>query len=389
MNFKNQLFFTIIFTCLFVKVYSQQKTKFSSEEDKNLNIELNGQIKSIKIENITNGDSQSYVYYFNKIGLPTKISKIGLGVYVMNRKLRNEEVIFEFTNGKLISKLNKMTTGLDGDVYKYDKNWNRVLEKNYVNNILVKEISQKFNDENKIIEKTEYLYGGFNSYDEKSESGKDSYLLEKEEYKYDKNNNITIKSKKNFRQDFSEDSIYKYDSSNNLIEEGQCFKSKGKSDCNYKPLFGYEYNKKKQLIKEFQLAKFSPHNTVQYYKYDKSGNKIESLGKYIYPDNKTEIGYQFKYEYNEYGNKVKDTEVIGKYRMLNFDKYNIEITKYDKHQNVILEEFITEENKPVKVIVKTYKYDENKNWTGRITQEGKSYDELKTIEVAKRKIEYY
>lgn len=382
----------IIFFVLYsINLFSQEKTIFEFEKDKKLNIELNKKVKSINIQNdnLKNDYSEIYKYEFNQNGVSLKIISFGLGIDVRKRELRDEEFHYEFQNGKLISKLNKTTDGLDGEIFEYDSNWNVILEKHYTFNTLVKEISRKYDSNNSLISKTEYLFGGYSNYDEKTEEGKNDYLYDKEEYKYDEKNNLVLKTTTNYRNNFIEDRIYKYDTSNNLIEEGQCFKSKGKSDCIYKPLFGFEYDENNQLIKEFQLAQFSPHNTDQHYKYDDNGNIIESLGYYIYPNNRKEIGYQFKYEYNESGNKTIDIEVIGKYRSLNFEKYKSEITEYDKFQNIILEKYLTESGTPIKIIVKKYEYDKNGNWTKRTTEEGKNFDDLKPIEISNRKIEYY
>src|SRR5690606_32860348 len=134
---------------------------------------------------------------------------------------------YEFKNGKLISKLNKMANGKDGEIFEYDSNWNLILEKHYMFNTLVKEISRKYDSKNRIISKTEYLFGGYSNYDEKTEEGKNEYLYDKEEYKYDENNNLILKTTTNYRKNFIEDRIYKFDISNNLIEEGQCFKANG------------------------------------------------------------------------------------------------------------------------------------------------------------------
>lgn len=391
MILKNRALLIICFVLYSTNLFSQEKTIFEFEKDKKLNIELNKKVKSVNIqnENLKNDYSEIYIYEFNEDGVPLKIISFGLGIDVRKKELRDEEVHYEFQNGKLISKLNKATDGLDGDIFEYDNNWNLILEKNYMFNTLVKEISREYDSNNRIISKTEFLYGGFSDYNEETQEGKNSYLYDKVEYKYDKNNNLISKTTTNYRKNIIEERVYKFDTSNNLIEEGECFKSNGKADCIYKPLFGFQYDEKNRLTKKFQLAKFSPHNTDTYYKFDENGNEIESIGYYIYPNKEPVIGYQFKYEYNEFGNKIKDTEVIGKYRSLNFEKYKTEITEYDNFQNVTSEKFLTESETPIKIIEKKYEYDDYGNWTKRITEEGRNYDDLKPIEISTRNIEYY
>ena len=215
------------------------------------------------------------------------------------------------------------------------------------------------------------------------------FLYKKEKYKYDKNNNLITKTEQNFRKDFIEETTYKYDSNNNLIEKGHCFKGKGKKDCKYKPLYGFNYDKQNRLVKKYQLTQFSPHNTDTYYKYDVNGNEIEAIGYYIYPNKKPQIGYKFRYEYNEHGNKTKDVEVIGKYRRLRFDKYKTEIIKYDNFQNIILEEYVTESGQPVKVVVNSYQYDDNGNWIKKEIKEGTNHNDLELRDITTRTIEYY
>ena len=378
----------LIFSLL---TFGQEKTTFEFDDEKRLNIELKEKIQKIIIEkeNIKNNNSENYIYDFDKNGIPLKIVKNGLGVDVINRTLRDEGIHYDFKNGKLVSKLNKMVSGLDGETYKYDENWNLILEKHYMNNILVKEISQKFDNENKITKKTEYLYGGFSDYNEKTQEGKENYIYEKEDYEYDSSNNLILITSHNFRRNFIEERIFKFDLNGNIIEEGQCMKSNGKTECTYKPLFGFEYDNQNRQVRKFQLAQFSPHNTDQIFKYDNNGNKIESIGYYIYPNKEPIIGYNFKYEYNEFGNKTKDVEVIGKYRRLRFDKYKTEVTEYDKFQNIKLEEYLTESGTPIKVVINNYEYDNFGNWIKKETKEGKTHEDLETTEITIREIEYY
>ncbi len=383
---------SIILLFTFCSNFAQQKTTFNLSKNENLNVELFGKVKQLRVisKDLRNNVSDSLVYDFEANGTPVSIINFGLGVDVIERRLKTEEIHYEFKNGKLISKLNKINTDLDGEIYEYDKNWNVVLEKNYLKNILIKEIVSEYDPKNRIVKSAEYLYGGFSDYNEKNQEGKANYLYQTDEFRYDNNNNLIIKTSQNLRNHFIERRIYKYDINNNNIEEGQCFLSEVKGECNnYKPLFGYEYNSKNQLVKKFQLAKFSPHNTDEYHLYDNYGNEIESKGYYIYPDKFPILGYHFKYEYNEFGKKIKDVEVVGKYRSLVFEKYKTEITKYDIQQNVVLEEYLTESGLPIKVVVKNYEYDKNGNWIKREIKEGKTYNDIKSIEILTREIVYY
>lgn len=374
-----------------ILVFGQEKTTFQFNDEKRLNIELFGKVKNVIVQkdNLKNDNSENCIYNFDTNGIPLKIVKNGLGVDVINRTLRDEGIHYEFKNGNLLSKLNKMTSGIDGETYQYDDNWNLILEKHYINNTLVKEISQEFDNKNRITKKIDYLYGGYSDYNEKTQEGKENYIYEIEYYEYDNYGNLTKKTSHNFRKNFVEERIFKFDLKGNIIEEGQCMKSNGNGECTYKPLFGFEYDNQNRQVREFQLAQFSPHNTDQIYKYDANGNKIESIGYYIYPNKEPIIGYQFKYEYDELGNKTKDIEVIGKYRRLGFEKYKTEITKYDKYQNIKLEEYLTESGEPIKVVVYNYDYDKLGNWIKKEKKEGKTHNDLELIEITTREIEYY
>lgn len=383
---------SIILLFTFCSNFAQQKTTFNFNKNENLNVELFGKVNQLRIKtkDLKNNVSDSIVYDFDNNGNPVSIISFGLGVDIVERNLKTEEIHYEFKNGKLIFKLNKINDDLDGEIYEYDKNWNVILEKNYLRNILIKEIVSEYDLKNRIVKSTEYLYGGFSNYNEKTQEGKANYIYQIDEFQYDDSNNLVMKTSQNLKNHFTEKRIYKYDRNNNKIEEGQCFLSDIKGGCsNYKPLFGYEYNSKNKLVKQFQLAKFSPHNTDEYHLYDNYGNEIESKGYYIYPDKFPILGYHFKYEYNEFGKKIKDVEVVGEYRSLVFERYKTEITKYDKYQNVVLEEYLKESGLPIKIVVKNYEYDKNGNWTRREIKEGKSYNDITSIEISTRGIIYY
>lgn len=138
-----------------------QHTTFTSKEDNQLNIKLRGRVKniSIKSQDLENETIDSLFYAFDKNGTITDIKTIGQGVDVIERKIRLEEIHYKFEQGRPISKLNKAVNGLDGYVYQYDKDWNLTLEKMYMMNKLIDEISFKYDEQKRIVEKTKHLYG--------------------------------------------------------------------------------------------------------------------------------------------------------------------------------------------------------------------------------------
>ncbi|OYU79363.1 MAG: hypothetical protein CFE23_14435 [Flavobacterium sp. BFFFF1] len=391
---KNATLQSIIIYFLFCSICLGQEiqTKFEFEKDDNLNVTLKGKVKSVKIkktDDIKNMSGDSLVYIFNNKGILTKLAYYGLGVDVIERKFRTEEVQYDFKDGKLLSKLNKLAQGLDGDLYTYDKNMNLLLLKNYMNNTLVKETVLTYDEKGRKKDKTEYLYGGFSDYNEETQEGKEGYLYEIEKYEYDASDLLIVKRTYSFRENKTQKKTeYKYDGMGNLIEEGNCI-SYGTGDCECKPVFGYEYNFQNKLTREFQLAQFSPHNTDTHYIYDNSGNEIEVKGFYIYPGKDPMIGYDYKSAYDKFNNRIKEEELTGNYRMIGFEKYKTQRTKYDNFQNMILDEYLTVNGSAIKVVRKKYSYDKHHNWIRMETEQGKNLGDLKLTEICVREIQYY
>jgi hypothetical protein len=385
---KNQIIISTYILFFSSLICFGQQTKFKLEDEGKLDVVLNGKVKTIKIttENLKNKSLDSLVYCFNPKGLPDKIISYGLGLNVLFKKFVNEEVHYDFSENNLLSKLNKLSFGLDGDKYEYDENWNLISVKNYMSNILVKEILSKYDNKNRIVEKTEYLYGGFSDYNPTTQEGKSKYLEEGEKYEYNSQDKVIQKLTYNFRENKTvKITQYKYDENGNVIEEGNCL-SYGEPNCEIKPLFGFEYNSKNLVTRKFQLAKFSPHNTDYY---DEKGNEIEVKGFYIYPEKEPILGYDYKYEFDEFGNQTKEEESIGNYRMIGFTKYKTQLTQYDKFHSVISDEYITSDGLTIKLIKKSYIYDKKGNWLKMETSEGKNSEDLKLIEISKREIKYY
>lgn len=385
-------YFCRLFPLLLVPVTmaSQIRTSLSLEGYGRVDIDLLGKVKEVKVEvhRKPGGPMESRTYLFDEHGEPLDILEITQGLNAFRMSLEGKKYHYIFKNGKLLSALN-VGPEKDGEVFSYDSSGNRIFEKHYMSGILVKEIISGYYVSGRIKSVIEYLYGGFSDYDEKTEKDKDNYRNESKEYSYDDAGNLILVYTKNYRKNFREEEIFRYDSLNNLVEEGRCYIPKEQDTCNYRGLFGYIYNDKNQLIKKFDLAQFSPHNTDQIYVYDEKGNKTESIGYYLYPENEPELGYHFKYEYDEYGNIIKDVEVVGEYRSLGFERYKTEVTKYDEHQNIVLKEYLTENGDPVKIETFEYRYDKKGNWIKSEHREGKNYKDLKVTEVTKRRIKYY
>lgn len=368
------------------------RTNFYLEKNNKLNIVLNGRVKTLKIKNEDlkqSNDKDSVVYFFDKGGNADKIIYYTLGLDVLNKRMRIEEVHYTFKKNKLLSKLNKMDFGIDGDVYEYDERWNLISLKNYFSNILVKESLFKYDSNNRKIESISYLYGGFSNYNEKTEENKINFLYEIEKYEFDAAGRLALKMVSNFKPNKqSKITTYKYDERGNLIEEGNCI-FYGNERCNSTPLFGYEYNSKNQLTMKYQFGKFSPHNIDEYFVYDDKGNEIESKGMEIYTNKLPFWGYHFVYEYDEFGNKTKEEELIGRYRTIGHEQYKVKKSQYDKFQNLIFEEYLTAEGTSVAVIIQKYIYDKKGNWIKREKAQGKNKDNLSIVEICTREINYY
>ena len=369
----------------------QELTKFELQEERKLNITLRGKVKSIQVktENSKSDSIDSLVYFFDKEGLPDKIIFYGLGFDALARKFFNAEVHYSFEKNKLTSKLNKRSFGRDGDIYEYDKNWNLISKQEFMSNILIKETLFKYDFSNRLTERTEYLFGGFSNYNPLTQEGKANYLYQIEKFEYSNSDKVIRKLTYHFRENKTvQISHYRYDLNDNLIEEGNCL-SYGDPNCEIKPLYGYEYNSKNLLVKEFQFAKFSPHNTDQYYSYDEKGNKVESKGIYISSDKEPRIGYHYVLEYDQYGNVTKEEEITGNgNRMIGFEKYRTHLSQYDKFQNLLSEEYISVNGTAIKLVQKVYTYDKQGNWLKMETFAGTNKDDIKLEETSTRTIQY-
>jgi len=353
---------TILFAFLFVgnniKFAQQNKTtSYNSKENSEINILLEGRVKSlVQYSYLTNTNFRDTIsYIFDSKGFPEII-------VTTNRTILNigaGKTVYNFESGKLRSK------------------------KYYENNNLLTETVLKYDTLNRLTESRDYSTQNTSSYKYK----KSSFI---EIYQYNSIGQQTAYTMNNISNKIYHKWVYIYDINGNKIEEGTCENYKGikdHSNCKYKPLHGYKYNYKNQLVKKFDCGKWSPNNTEIYYQYDEHGNVIDVKGLYITSDKV--LGYHYVYQYDESGNKIKEEELTGNYLSIDFDKYKYLIMRYDVYQNIIQQEYYTSDNKQVRVNRYLYLYDSFGNWIKREKYVGKTQNDLSIISVDERTIEYY
>ena len=375
--------------------FSQEKvaTEYFYDKTSKLNLSLIGRVEYLKeiTENVKNEVNEEREFFFDKNGQPIKIIESSLGLDVMARELRNENTVFAFENGKLVSELNQFDEGLDGYTYKFDDKENLTRKRYYVQNRIVSEEIYKYDEQSRQIEFIKYVFGYFRDYSEELPSNKDDFIQKYKTYEYNEAGYLISENIHTNKGEIYEIRIYTYDRNGNRIEEGSCKpyidRYSKENKCDYRPVFGWKYNDNNQMIKSFQLADFSPHNTDEYFEYDINGNKKSVKGYYI--DKDTILGFHHKYEYDANDDKISDIEVVGRYRRLGFDRYKTERKEFDKFHNIILEEFITSEDKRIKVVQYKYQYDKFGNWIERRKKEGKTHADLDLSEIKTRTIKYY
>jgi len=387
----------LLFQAFSIISFSQEKTitEYFYDKKSKLNLALNGQVKYVSeiTEDLKNDNNEEREFFFDKNGKPAKIIELSLGLDVMAHELRNENTVFTFDDGRLISELNQIGEGLDGYTYKFDSIGNLIQKRYYVKNRVISEEIYEYGINNRRTKFIDYVFGYFRDYSEELPSNKDEFIQEYKIYEYDELGNLILENEyDNIRKEIYKKTIFTYDDNGNLIEEGSCYpyidRYSKKEKCDYKGLEGYQFNQKNQMVKKFKIGDWSPHNTDTYYKYDNNGQEIEAKGFYITKKD-TVLGYHYITKYNEEGLKTKEEEIAGRYRSIGFDKYKTESIEYDKFQNIILQEFITSVGQRIKVVKYNYVYDDKGNWIERKKMEGKTLSDLELTERKTRKIKYY
>lgn len=386
---KNSLFIILSF---FINIYCSQgqneKTLYQNEKNPSLNLVLNGKIKSAShsIHNLETETNDSIFYMFNKNGLVEEIIKVN--TYNVNSVYKNNKTHFVFENGRLISEITSDVLGINS-YYNYDTNGNNVSVKYYFNKNLASEDSLEYDNKNRLTKYSKYAYAYYNRRDIFF-SYKSEYLDFLETYQYDSLNNMIEKTMDNIRGKIYHKWIYFYDDNNNLIEEGKCDNYEGinsKTDCIYSPLEGFTYSKEGLKTSSIQHGQWFPHSTSTYYKYNEKRNLEEIKGFYINKD--TVLGYHQVYQYDDYGNKIKEEDVVGDYFRLDyFDKYKYSILYYDDCQNIIQQDYFSSNNKLIQMVKYTYIYDSFNNYIRREKYVGKNKNNLSKILINEYILEY-
>lgn len=190
----------------------------------------------------------------------------------INGSFVTEEIHYD-CNDNIISSIN----------YIYDDNGNVKTEKYYIENgqldyIVEYEYKKNrinnvylYDANNELVEKAIYIYSdNLDQIEYYSSDGQDYEISYSVNYKYDDNNNVTKEIKK--------------DSSGALIE---------------KNVYEYEYNEKKQIIKEADINIFEEKYTIEY-EYEEDRLILETLR-----DEDDNIISIINYEYDNSGNNIK------------------------------------------------------------------------------------
>ena len=369
---------------------TQQITSYKNDD---ININLNGKIQFLKdsIYDIDIDKYEIFSYSFDTLGNPNTIYK--MVVYLdTNFSDYNKTTSFSFKNGNLISKIDSGNNDINSlkTTFDYDINENVVSIRNYLYNNLVSADSIDYDEKNRLIKFSKYAYAYYQRQDIFF-SDNSKYISYFETFQYDNSDNIILKTMNNIRNNVYHKYIYKYDENNNLIEEGSCNNYKGdynETKCYYQPLVGYEYNEAGQKKRKFQFGNWSPHNTEEFFEYDENGKEIGVKGYYISTD--TVLGFYITYQYDNYGNKIREEENTSNYKYnYKIGYYKYFINKYDDKQNIVATIFYSPNDEVINITEYIYIYDDFGNWIKKEEYIGEKENKLsKTLE-QNRIIKYY
>ncbi len=338
------------------------------------------------------------IYYFDDNFLPKQIKVIDYYIDVSNRKTQNEKV-YLFENGNLISEFSSNNGEIDKETkYEYNINNSLMVKIDNLSSVVMID-SLEYDSSNNLIKKYTYRQGyRFKKRDLKKIKGQfvlkkntkiifETTLVDSEEYQYDIFNNLISKTWRNNRRK----DVFIYDTLGNKIEEGYCVNFWGRK-CRYSPSHGFVYDMNNRKIKTFSIGNWRPSNTDTYYQYDEHGQKTSVKGYYIYNKKDTVIGYHWIYEYDDYGQQIKEELIEGRPYYLSSlvnTNYKKLITTYDKYKNVTRQKYYTAENQIGQIIRYDYSYDSYGNWIKKEEYRGSNEEELVKTKIKERKLEYY
>lgn len=375
-------------------------------ESSNLDITLNGKVKSIMIithkpdyscdtikaypeNDLSEGriwfyicHADTLIYSFDQDLLLSKIIKIH---YYVNPDAYylHKGTVYNFENGLLMSVTsNKKGASTIIASYKYDSNKNVILKREFLKNVKIREYYKYDNNDN-LIKKKIYRAYKYRIFPKRSN---------KVTYEYDSLGHLNKEEWGNKRFD-----LFKYDSLGNKIEEGYGYSTKRKK-YHYTPSQGFVYDSSNRLIKSFHIRNANPFRTETFYEYDNEGREIDV--KIYKISNDTVLDYHLTKEYNEKGELIKEESNIGSgtYFSPKYIQCKKKITSYDNYGNITqitLSECKCFDENSVryvyceKIYLYVYTYDSYGNWIKREEFEGESEDTLERIQIEDRIIEYY
>jgi len=423
---KKWIILLLLMQYVFCNAQQETITSYQNKEYPKLNIVLKGKVKNMKqisyspnklcdttstfiddtyYQNMRSGEviiikcsCDTVIYLFDNNLSPQIIKYIDFHIDESNRRT-HEETVYLFENGNLISEISSRNgTIINETAYKYDLNNNLIIKAEDLSSVVMID-SLEYDNHNNLIKKRTYRHGyTFKKSDFKKIKGQyvlkknkklilESSLYDSEEYQYNSFDHLISKTWSNY----SRKDIYIYDTLGNKIEEGRCENYKG-ANCKYTPSKGFVYDENNRIIKTFTIGDWKPHNTETYYQYDEHGSEIEVKGYYIYNNMDTVIGYHWIYEYDEYGQQIKEELLVGRpYYLSSLVNTNCNklITTYDNYRNITQQEYYTADNQIVNIIRYVYTYDSYGNWIKKEEYKGKNEDELVKTNIKERKLEYY
>lgn len=188
-----------------------------------------------------------------------------------------------------------------------------------------------------------------------------------------------------------------YDNLNNMIFEGRCDGYDGNNrTCKCKGFRknkGYEYDDQHNMIREYSIGDWKPEGWDNYYQYDSAGRETESK-YYDVRGSQHTLDLHIQTSYDSAGRMVKKEALLGDFRIneaiFDYIMADLEEWTYDEYGNLVEHvAYQSNDSRQYKIVRYQYTYDQQGNWIKRIRYEGRSKDSMTVTEILERQIQYY